>query len=147
MSLPSSSRLPVPSATTSPSWGFSLWASGMMIPPFLVSTASSGLTSTRSARGRTLTDAMLVWFLLVFGLVFSERRGRQAELRPLTSAFSVKLLGFREIYLVVAFLGAQMVAFDAESFRLVFDGDDKVIAHQFISAALGILIQENGGLA
>jgi hypothetical protein len=23
------------------------------------------LTSTRSARGRTLTDAMLVWFLLV----------------------------------------------------------------------------------
>src|SRR4051794_2706336 len=54
----------------------------MMIPPFLTSPASSGLTSTRSARGRTLTDAMLVSFCrLVVGLVFIGRRSQQA-LKP-----------------------------------------------------------------
>ena len=50
MILPSSSRLPVPRATTSPSWGFSLAVSGMMIPPFLTS-ALRGASRERGPRG------------------------------------------------------------------------------------------------
>src|SRR3954471_19244644 len=76
--LPSSSRLPVPRATTSPSWGFSLAVSGMMIPPFLVSPASRGFTSTRSPSGRTLTLAMVGFARLVgwFYCVWCYLRGR-----------------------------------------------------------------------
>src|SRR5438105_7956921 len=53
--LPLSSVLPVPSATTSPSVGFSLAVSGIMIPPFLVSFSSTGSTRTRSPSGFRLT--------------------------------------------------------------------------------------------
>ena len=40
MSLPLSSRPPGPTAMTSPSWGFSLAVSGMMMPPLVFSSAS-----------------------------------------------------------------------------------------------------------
>ena len=46
--LPFSARVPVPTATTSPSCGFSLAVSGMMIPPADFSSASTRRTSTRS---------------------------------------------------------------------------------------------------
>src|SRR5260370_27731600 len=49
------SILPVPMAITSPSWGFSLAVSGMMIPPFAVSFSSSLRTRTRSGRGVIFT--------------------------------------------------------------------------------------------
>src|SRR5262245_33072598 len=51
--LPSSVMRPGPTAITSPSWGFSLAVSGMMIPPRFVSCSSIRRTRTRSARGRT----------------------------------------------------------------------------------------------
>src|SRR2546430_2136200 len=50
--LPSSVTLPLPTATTLPSWGFSLAVSGMMIPPFLTSFSSSRSTRRRSCNGR-----------------------------------------------------------------------------------------------
>src|SRR4028118_1993321 len=37
---PSSSRAPGPTATTSPSWGFSFAVSGMMIPPLVLDSSS-----------------------------------------------------------------------------------------------------------
>src|SRR4029453_17392356 len=52
VTLPSSLRAPVPTATTSPSCGFSLAVSGMMIPPEVFSSASTRRTRTRSCRGR-----------------------------------------------------------------------------------------------
>src|SRR2546422_1784698 len=50
--LPSSVTLPLPTAMTLPSWGFSFAVSGMMIPPFLTSFSSSRSTSRRSCKGR-----------------------------------------------------------------------------------------------
>src|SRR6267142_137470 len=50
--LPSSVTLPLPTAITLPSWGFSLAVSGMMIPPFLTSFSSSRSTRSRSCNGR-----------------------------------------------------------------------------------------------
>src|SRR5262249_44452392 len=58
MSLPFSSRPPGPTAMTSPSCGFSLAVSGMMIPPLVFSSASIRRTTTRSCRGRNLVLAM-----------------------------------------------------------------------------------------
>src|SRR6201991_134087 len=52
VTLPDSSLLPAPAATTSPSCGFSLAESGMMMPPEVFSSASTRFTSTRSCRGR-----------------------------------------------------------------------------------------------
>src|SRR5258706_4818029 len=49
------SNLPAPAAITSPSCGFSLAVSGMMMPPFAVSFSSSLRTSTRSCNGVTFT--------------------------------------------------------------------------------------------
>ena len=49
--LPSSVMRPGPTATTSPSWGFSLAVSGMMMPPRTVSFSSMRRTRMRSARG------------------------------------------------------------------------------------------------
>src|SRR5438445_342126 len=58
ISLPSSRR-PFPTATTLPSWGFSLAVSGMMIPPTLRSSFSSILlTMTRSCSGRIFIAAI-----------------------------------------------------------------------------------------
>ena len=51
-SWPCSLRAPGPTATTSPSIGFSFAVSGMMIPPAVFSSASSRRTTTRSCRGR-----------------------------------------------------------------------------------------------
>src|SRR3954465_9383683 len=48
MSLPLSSRPPGPTSITSPSVGFSLAVSGMMIPPADLSSASMRVTTTRS---------------------------------------------------------------------------------------------------
>src|SRR3546814_160640 len=50
--LPASSRAPGPTASTSPSCGFSLAVSGMMIPPAVFWSASMRRTTTRSCRGR-----------------------------------------------------------------------------------------------
>jgi pimeloyl-ACP methyl ester carboxylesterase len=50
-SLPSSVTLPGPTAITSPSWGFSLAVSGMMMPPFFTSFSSRRFTRIRSCRG------------------------------------------------------------------------------------------------
>src|ERR1017187_7811895 len=58
--LPSSSFLPVPSAMTSASCGFSLALSGMMMPPRTCSLSSRCLTRTRSPMGLILTLAILV---------------------------------------------------------------------------------------
>src|SRR5205085_1445585 len=52
VTVPSSALLPVPTETTSPSCGFSLALSGMMIPPAVFSSASTRRTSTRSWSGR-----------------------------------------------------------------------------------------------
>src|SRR6202163_1795448 len=59
-SFPASSRPPGPTATTWPSWGFSLALSGMMIPPLVFSSASIRLTTTRSCSGRNLVLDMTV---------------------------------------------------------------------------------------
>src|SRR6185503_16605060 len=48
VTLPSSARAPVPTEITSPSCGFSLAVSGMMIPPEVFSSASTRRTRTRS---------------------------------------------------------------------------------------------------
>src|ERR1700734_48930 len=60
MSLPVSSRPPGPTATTSPSCGFSLAVSGMMMPPLVFSSASMRLTTTRSCNGRNFMGFLLV---------------------------------------------------------------------------------------
>src|SRR5499426_3401397 len=57
-SLPASSRAPGPTATTSPSCGFSLAVSGMMMPPLVFSSPSRRRTTTRSWRGRNFVLAM-----------------------------------------------------------------------------------------
>src|SRR6185437_11076097 len=59
MSLPASSRPPGPTATISPSCGFSLAVSGMMMPPLVFSSASIRLTTTRSCSGRNFSFAMI----------------------------------------------------------------------------------------
>jgi hypothetical protein len=51
-SLPLSSREPGPTATTSPSCGFSFAMSGMMIPPLDLRSPSARRMTTRSWRGR-----------------------------------------------------------------------------------------------
>ncbi len=63
---------PGPTATTRPSWGFSLALSGMMMPPLVFSSASIRLTTTRSCRGRNWVLAMTVPF---GGLVFRSGSG------------------------------------------------------------------------
>ena len=50
--LPSFETAPGPAATTSPSAGFSLAESGMMMPPLVFSSSATRLTSTRSWSGR-----------------------------------------------------------------------------------------------
>src|SRR5690606_17619335 len=50
--LPSSRIFPLPTASTSPSMGFSFAVSGMMIPPLVFSSSWTRLTITRSCRGR-----------------------------------------------------------------------------------------------
>src|SRR4029077_6240454 len=59
VSLPLSSRPPGPTATTSPSCGFSFAVSGMMMPPLVFSSASIRLTTTRSWSGRNFSFAMI----------------------------------------------------------------------------------------
>src|SRR5450432_1892172 len=51
-SLPLSSRAPGPTETTSPSWGFSLTVSGIMMPPFVLSSPSMRRITMRSCNGR-----------------------------------------------------------------------------------------------
>jgi len=55
-SLPLSSRAPGPTAMTSPSCGFSLAVSGMMMPPFVFSSPSMRRMTTRSCNGRNFMD-------------------------------------------------------------------------------------------
>src|SRR5208282_702311 len=50
-----------PAATTSPSIGFSLTVSGMMIPPTLFSLASTRRITTRSCNGRNFMGCWLTW--------------------------------------------------------------------------------------
>src|SRR5262249_15785427 len=51
-SFPDSSRAPGPTASMTPSDGFSLAVSGMMMPPAVFSSLSTRRTTTRSCRGR-----------------------------------------------------------------------------------------------
>src|SRR5690242_14095946 len=51
MSLPASSRAPGPTATTSPSCGFSWAVSGIIMPPFVFSSPSRRRMTTRSCSG------------------------------------------------------------------------------------------------
>jgi hypothetical protein len=55
----------VPTATTFPRCGFSFAVSGMMIPLAVVVSAGLASTSTRSARGFTLTDMMKLFNRLI----------------------------------------------------------------------------------
>ena len=48
---PSSSRLPLPTATTSPCMGFSWAVSGMMMPALVLVSAANGLSRSRSCKG------------------------------------------------------------------------------------------------
>src|SRR5437870_5613123 len=50
---PLSSTRPGPTASTMPSWGFSLAVSGRTMPLFVLSSRSTGLRRTRSPRGLT----------------------------------------------------------------------------------------------
>src|SRR6185369_12929026 len=59
--LPSSFFAPEPAAITSPSCGFSLAVSGMMMPPAVFSTPSMRRTSTRSWSGRNFME-ILRWY-------------------------------------------------------------------------------------
>src|SRR5713101_3736967 len=58
-SLPSSSRTPGPTATTSPSIGFSCAVSGMKMPPALFVSGSTRRIRTRSCNGRSFIDGLL----------------------------------------------------------------------------------------
>src|SRR5690606_3225008 len=58
-SLPASSRAPGPTAMTSPSLGFSLAVSGMMMPPAVFSSASMRRTRMRSCSGRNVISFSL----------------------------------------------------------------------------------------
>src|SRR5215207_5536188 len=57
--LPLSARAPGPAAMISPSCGFSFAVSGMMMPPFVFSSASIRRTTTRSCSGRNFMNASL----------------------------------------------------------------------------------------
>ena len=57
--LPLSSRPPGPTATTSPSCGFSLTVSGMIMPPFVLSSPSMRRMTTRSCNGRNFMERSL----------------------------------------------------------------------------------------
>src|SRR6187431_3521553 len=61
--LPLSSMRPGPTATTSPSWGFSLAVSGITRPDAVVCSASADLTTTLSSRGLIETDTADLTFL------------------------------------------------------------------------------------
>src|SRR5438477_5336549 len=56
---PSSERAPGPTATTSPSIGFSLAVSGMMMPPAVLPSSATRRTSTRSCSGRNFIESLL----------------------------------------------------------------------------------------
>ena len=57
--VPFSRSLPLPTAMTSPSCGFSLAVSGMMMPPFAVAFSSMRRTTSRSCSGRTFITSPL----------------------------------------------------------------------------------------
>ncbi len=65
MSLPASSRPPGPTATTSPSCGFSLAVSGMMMPPLVFASASIRLHDHAVVQG---TEFRLGHWVLVGAL-------------------------------------------------------------------------------
>src|SRR5882724_13438934 len=58
--VPSSWTLPLPTAMTSPSTGFSLAESGMMIPPLVFSSSLTRLTIKRSCSGRIFVAMCLI---------------------------------------------------------------------------------------
>src|SRR5271170_8477207 len=58
VSLPPSSRPPGPTAIISPSWGFSLAVSGMMIPPFVFSSPSRRRTTLNQLYIKNKTGAV-----------------------------------------------------------------------------------------
>src|SRR6185437_9524201 len=58
-STPSAPRAPGPTATTSPSIGFSFTVSGMIMPPEVFASGSTRRIRTRSCSGRNLMDGLL----------------------------------------------------------------------------------------
>src|SRR5713101_5740487 len=75
--LPSSSTLPLPTATTRPSNGFSLAVSGMMMPPLVFSSSEMRFRMMRSCRGRI--------FIVVSFIDVSQARLRADALRRANS--------------------------------------------------------------
>src|SRR5664279_810047 len=69
--LPLSSMRPGPTASTSPSWGFSLAVSGMTRPDAVVCSASTCLMTMRSSSGLMETDTVDLFLRL--GLADSQR--------------------------------------------------------------------------
>src|SRR4029079_12988212 len=63
-SLPSSPLAPGPAATTWPVCGFSAAVSGIMMPPLVLSSSSSRLTTTRSWSGRNFMVLLLQYLAL-----------------------------------------------------------------------------------
>ena len=68
--LPLSSVFPVPRATTRLSMGFSLAVSGITIPPFLTSFASTASTRMRSPRGLMFSVIICRFFSFLFSPAF-----------------------------------------------------------------------------
>ena len=86
MSLPASSRAPGPTATTSPSCGFSLAVSGMMMPPFVFSSPSMRRMTMRSCSGRNFMG-----FPLGIGMnARAERVGTREGRVPIPSVGSAR---------------------------------------------------------
>src|SRR5215469_9233240 len=67
---PLSLSLPGPTARTRPRCGFCLALSGNKMPPAVTSSASSGSTTTRSSRGRTLKLMSFSFAMIVFSVLF-----------------------------------------------------------------------------
>src|SRR6185436_4746278 len=70
VSRPSSRRLPLPTATTSPCIGFSCAVSGMMMPALVLVSAVIGLINKRSCKGLNF----MVFPLSGIGAAYRERR-------------------------------------------------------------------------
>src|SRR5437870_7064713 len=82
--VPLSRILPVPTASTMPSWGFSLAVSGRTIPLLVFSSFSTGLTTTRSPNGLRFmcSPPQLIVFSSPSPRALSTRRGRLLILVP-----------------------------------------------------------------
>src|SRR6266446_1149801 len=77
--VPLSRILPVPTASTMPSWGFSLAVSGSTIPDLVLSSFSTGFTTTRSPSGFRFMNALLRFLKMWLAVVPKERLALQGN--------------------------------------------------------------------